>query len=106
MPVCHGIVIANLYKRSARGNTQDPDRPLNFPALVLKEVNRWMVLVPPFHPPIPFQKTPVLTMLKHYMEKKIQRCLSNPAILVLALVYLSSAKRSKPAIPHWATQAL
>lgn len=51
-------------------------------------------------------KNTVLTMLKHYMEKKIQRCLSNPAILVLALVYLSSAKRSKPAIPHWATQAL
>jgi hypothetical protein len=45
-------------------------------------------------------------MLKHYMEKRIQRCLYNPAILVLALVCLSSAKRSKPAIPHWATQAL
>jgi hypothetical protein len=47
-----------------------------------------------------------MSMLQRYMDKQIKRCLSNPAILVLALVYLSSAKRSKPAIPHWATQAL
>ena len=46
-------------------------------------------------------------MLKDYMDKKIQRCLSNPAILVLALVYLSSAKQpKKAACPYWAIQAL
>ena len=46
-------------------------------------------------------------MLKNCMDKKIQRCLSNPAILVLALVYLSSPKRPKKAqCPYWATQAL
>jgi hypothetical protein len=65
-----------------------------------------MVLVPPFHPPIPFQK-PEKPVLKDYMDKKIQRCLSNPAILVLALVYLSSPKRPrKDQCPYWATQAL
>ena len=44
--------------------------------------------------------------LHQYMDKRIKRCLSNPAILVLALVYLSSAKRPKADLPHWATQAL
>ncbi|MCU0554604.1 MAG: hypothetical protein MUE57_07100 [Syntrophales bacterium] len=45
--------------------------------------------------------------LHQYMDKRIKRCLSNPAILVLALVYLSSsAKRPKAELPHWATQAL
>lgn len=45
-----------ILGHSASGNTQDPDRPLRFLALVLKEADRWMVLVPPFHPPMPFQK--------------------------------------------------
>ena len=52
-----------------------------------------MVLVPPFHPPMPFQKTPVAAMLKQYLDKGEQRCLSTPAILVLPLVCLFSAKR-------------
>ena len=66
-----------------------------------------MVLVPPFHPPMPFQKTPVAAMLKQYLDKGEQRCLSPPAILVLPLVCLSSAKRSNHAPPpRWATQAL
>jgi hypothetical protein len=40
------------------------------------------------------------------MDKRIKRCLTNPAILVLALVYLSSAKRSKAILPCWPTKAL
>ncbi len=47
--------------------------------------------------------------LHRYMDKRIKRCLSNPAVLVLALVYLtsaSSAKRPKAELPYWATQAL
>ena len=46
--------------------------------------------------------------LHQYMEKRIKRCLSNPAILVLALVYLSasSAKPPKAVLPAWATRAL
>jgi hypothetical protein len=40
------------------------------------------------------------------MDQRIKRCLANPAILVLALVYLSSAKRSKAVLPGWATKAL
>lgn len=47
--------------------------------------------------------------LQRYMDKRIKRCLSNPAVLVLALVYLSSAsssKRPNAEMPHWATQAL
>ncbi len=48
-----------------------------------------------------------MPMLKQYMDKKVQRCLSNPAIFVLALVYLSSTNRPKKAeFPYWATQAL
>ncbi len=34
-----------------------------------------------------------MSTLQRYMDKRIKRCLANPAILVLALVYLSSAKR-------------
>lgn len=47
--------------------------------------------------------------LHHYMDKRIKRCLSNPAVLMLALVYISSAsssKRPKAQLPYWATQAL
>ena len=44
--------------------------------------------------------------LHHFMDKRIKRCLSNPAVLVLALVYLSSAKRPKAGLPRWATQGL
>ncbi len=40
------------------------------------------------------------------MDKQIKRCLSNPAVLVLALVYLSSAKQLKAVCPNWATKAL
>jgi hypothetical protein len=47
-----------------------------------------------------------MSTLQGYMEKRIKRCLTNPAILVLALVYLASAKRSKAVLPHWATKAL
>jgi hypothetical protein len=45
-------------------------------------------------------------MMKRYMDKQIRRCLANPAILVLALVYLSSSRRSKPGFPYWVTQSL
>lgn len=47
-----------------------------------------------------------MSALNQYMEKRIKRCLSNPAVLVLALVYLSSPKRPKAELPRWATQAL
>jgi len=47
-----------------------------------------------------------MSTLQQYMDKRIKRCLTNPAVLVLALVYLSSAKRSKASLPYWATQAL
>jgi hypothetical protein len=47
-----------------------------------------------------------MSALQRYMDKRIKRCLSNPAVLVLALVYLFSAKRSKAVIPHWETRAL
>ena len=47
-----------------------------------------------------------MSALQQSMDKRIKRCLSNPAVLVLALLYVSSAKRSKPALPYWATQAL
>lgn len=47
-----------------------------------------------------------MSMLQQYMDKQVKRCLSNPAILVLALVYVSSAKRLKAEFPYWATQAL
>jgi hypothetical protein len=47
-----------------------------------------------------------MSPLQRYMDKQIKRCLSNPAVLVLALVYLSSAKRPKTVIPSWAKQAL
>jgi hypothetical protein len=42
------------------------------------------------------------------MDNRIKRCLANPAILVLALVYLSaySAKPSKAVLSSWATTAL
>ncbi len=40
------------------------------------------------------------------MDKRIKRCLTNPAILVLALIYLSSAKPSKAVLASWATKAL
>lgn len=42
------------------------------------------------------------------MDKRIKRCLTNPAIFVLALVYLScsSAKPSKAVLPSWATKGL
>jgi hypothetical protein len=42
-----------------------------------------------------------MSTLQRYMDKRIKRCLTNPAILVLALVYLSSAKRSKAFLPCW-----
>ena len=47
-----------------------------------------------------------MSPLQRYINKRIKRCLTNPAILVLALVYLSSAKRSKAVLPSWATKAL
>ena len=47
-----------------------------------------------------------MSTLQQYMDKRIRRCLSNPAVLVLALVYLSSAKPSKAVLPCWATKAL
>ncbi len=49
-----------------------------------------------------------MSMLQRYMDKRIKRCLTNPAILVLALVYLSSSssKPSKDILPSWATKAL
>jgi len=42
------------------------------------------------------------------MDKRIKRCLTNPAILVLAVVYLSasSAKQSKAVLPSWAAKGL
>ena len=33
-----------------------------------------------------------MSTLQRYMDKRIKRCLANPAILVLALVYLSFRK--------------
>jgi hypothetical protein len=45
-------------------------------------------------------------MLKRYMDKQIKRCLTNPAILVLALVYLSSSRRTRTSLPYWVTQSL
>jgi hypothetical protein len=45
-------------------------------------------------------------LLKRYMNKQIRRCLTNPAILILAMVYLSSSRRSKPGFPYWVTQSL
>jgi len=47
-----------------------------------------------------------MSTLQRYMDRRIKRCLTNPAILVLALVYLSSAKSSKAVLPSWATKAL
>ncbi len=47
-----------------------------------------------------------MSTLQGYMDKRIKRCLANPAILVLALVYLASAKRPKAVLPIWATKAL
>ena len=47
-----------------------------------------------------------MSTLQGYIDKRIKRCLTNPAILVLAMVYLASAKRSKAVLPHWATKAL
>lgn len=49
-----------------------------------------------------------MSTLQGYMDKRIRRCLANPAILVLALVYLSasSAKPSKAVLPSWAIKAL
>ncbi|MGE5798802.1 MAG: hypothetical protein ACM337_00585 [Syntrophaceae bacterium] len=47
-----------------------------------------------------------MSPLQRYTDKQIKRCLSNPAVLVLALVYVSYAKRPKTVIPAWATQAL
>jgi hypothetical protein len=47
-----------------------------------------------------------MSPLQRYMDKQIKRCLSNPAVLVLALVYLSSSKRPKTVCPNWATKAL
>ena len=47
-----------------------------------------------------------MSPLQRYINKRIKRCLTNPAILVLALVYLSCAKRSKAVLPCWATKAL
>jgi hypothetical protein len=50
----------------------------------------------------------ITSTLQGYMDKRIKRCLANPAILVLALVYLSasSAKPSKAVLPSWAIKAL
>ena len=47
-----------------------------------------------------------MSTMQRYMDKRIKRCLTNPAILVLALVYLASAKRPKAVLPSWATKAL
>ena len=47
-----------------------------------------------------------MSTLQRYMDRRIKRCLAHPAILVLALVYLSSAKRSKAVLPCWATKSL
>jgi len=49
-----------------------------------------------------------MSTLQRYMDEHIKRCLTNPAILVLTLVYLSSssAKPSKDVLPSWATKAL
>ena len=49
-----------------------------------------------------------MSTMQRYMDKRIKSCLTNPAILVLALVYLSasSAKPSKAVLPSWATKAL
>jgi len=58
---------------------------------------------------MPFQKRILSMSLHHYMDERIKRCLSNPAVLMLALVYISSAsssKRPKAQLPYWATQAL
>jgi len=45
-------------------------------------------------------------MLKRYMDKRIRRCLANPAVIILALVYLSSSRRVRSEFPHWVTQSL
>jgi hypothetical protein len=47
-----------------------------------------------------------MSTLQGYMDNRIKRCLTNPVILVLALVYLASSKRPKAVLPHWATKAL
>jgi len=47
-----------------------------------------------------------MSVIKRYLDNRIRRCLSNPAILLLALVYFSSARRPKAVFPRWATRAL
>jgi len=47
-----------------------------------------------------------MSVIKRYIDNRIRRCLSNPAILLLALVYFSSARRPKAVFPRWATRAL
>jgi hypothetical protein len=45
-------------------------------------------------------------MLKRYMDKQIRRCLANPAVIIIALVYLSSSRRARPEFPSWVTKSL
>lgn len=47
-----------------------------------------------------------MSIIRRYIDKRIRRCLSNPAFLLLALVYLSSVRRPKAVYPGWATRAL
>ncbi|HQL89353.1 MAG TPA: hypothetical protein PLQ15_02040 [Syntrophales bacterium] len=47
-----------------------------------------------------------MSVIKRHIDHRIRRCLSNPAILLLALVYLSSARRPKAVFPRWAVRAL
>lgn len=102
-----GTVIANSQiSNGARGNPEDPDRPLDFLALGMSGSS-----VDGFGPSLPSTDVRLSLridneMLKRYMDKQIRRCLANPAILVLALVYLSSSRRPRPVLPYWVTQTL
>lgn len=102
-----GTVIAKSQVNSgALGNSEDPDRPLNFLALEMSGSS-----VDGFGPSLPSTDVRLSRridrdMMKRYMGKQIRRCLANPAILVLALVSLSSSRRSNPGFPCRVTQSL
>ncbi len=104
----NGIVIAELVSQLRRsGNTQDPDRPQYFLALICKRlIGGWFWSLLSIHRYLFQTGSSIMPALQRYMDQRIKRCLANPAILVLALVYLSSAKRSKAVLPDWATKAL
>ena len=47
-----------------------------------------------------------MSLISRYIDNRLRRCLSNPAFLLLALVYVTSARRPRAISPRESMRAL